>query len=124
MLRDIRDMTKRYLRLIAQVVDENGNKVFNPTSDCVQTALRHDVENIESTHWDILLMHLGSVISFGLRTYPFLLPLYPEIPYLSPTDESENALPKARLIYGGYEVGNWEQENLHKDTSVNESEKK
>lgn len=66
MLRDIRDMTKRYLRLIAQVVDENGNKVFNPTSDCVQTALRQDVENIESTHWDILLMHLGSVISFGL----------------------------------------------------------
>lgn len=98
MLRDIRDMTKRYLRLIAQVVDENGNKVFNPTSDCVQTALRQDVENIESTHWDILLMHLGSVISFGLRTYPFLLPLYPEIPYLSPTGESGNALPKARLI--------------------------
>lgn len=117
-------MDKRNLRIIVQIVDENGECVFNPTSDCVCTPLRPNINNIEPKHWYWLLMRLGSVISSELRTVPFLSPLYPEIPYLSPVDESGNALPKARLIYGGYEVGNWEQENLHKDTSVNESEKK
>jgi len=117
-------MDKRNLRIIVQIVDENGECVFNPTSDCVCTPLRPNVNNIEPKHWYWLLMRLGSVISSELRTVPFLSPLYPEIPYLSPVDESGNALPESVLTYGGYETGNSARKNLHKDTSVNESEKK
>ncbi|WP_036885316.1 hypothetical protein [Prevotella falsenii] len=100
-------MEKRFLRLIIEIIDEDGKSVFNPTSNYVRTPLRADVNNVDPTHWYALLMYLGSVITFDLRRAPALSPLYPE-KYPAPLYASDNAYSKFREPCGEYETGKLE----------------
>lgn len=96
----------RELRVIVEVVDENGNRVYPERARFVSTPLCDDATFRSGADFYKVLLYLGGCISVTMRRDPILSPLYPKIPYYpKPSAGQENGQPESRPIYSEWSEG-------------------
>lgn len=91
----------RELRVIVEIVDENGNRVYPEKARFVSTPLRDDATfKLEADFYKVLL-YLGECISVTMRKDPTMSPLYPKTPYKHPISKDlGNGRKLHQIIYG------------------------
>lgn len=104
----------RILRVIVEIVDENGNRVYPDRTRFVSTPLRNEAAFEHDYDFYKVLLYLGSCISVTMRRDPVLSPLYPQVPYYrSPIAELRNEPLRPRPIWSEWGEGYLEPQCPH-----------